>query len=139
MPVLGNPRYERIAQELASGSPAELASERAGYRKTPTFASGSRQRASYPQIKERVRELQGAVANKLVDITVEKLQQHVATLAFAEIDLADMKPGDKIAAARLLAQMIPGGMAAEKVDMNLTGDLASRLDAAIKRAKDGKA
>lgn len=124
MAVLDNARHERIAQLLAANCSAEEASAQAGYdRNKSSFAPNARKRAQRPEIRARVKELQGQVADRLVDVTAEWIQQRVAKIAAAEIPIEDVRASDVIAAARLLAQMIPGAMAPTKVaSTNPDGD-----------------
>lgn len=140
MPVLGNPRHERVAQLLAAGCSAEDASAQAGFNAAASsFAANARKRAQRPDIRERRKELQGQVADKIIEVTAEWLQRNVAVIAGVKPEADDIKPSDIIAANKLLAQMI-GALAPEKHDVTFS-DLGKRLDDAIRRAgkDDGKA
>lgn len=114
MAALANRRFERVAQALAAMKSAEQASLEAGYPKTSSFAANARKRATYPQIKERVAELQGQQAACMV-IDAAWLQGKVARLAGYEIDLKHVKASDVISAAALLAKMLPGALVPQKV------------------------
>jgi hypothetical protein len=60
MPVLGNTRHERFAQEVASGSSQSEAYATAGFRsETPAATKANASRLmSRPEVRERVAELQ---------------------------------------------------------------------------------
>lgn len=93
---------------------AEQASLDAGYPQNSSFASNARKRATYPHIKARVAELQSQQAACMV-IDAAWLQGKVARLAGYEIELRHVKASDIIAAANLLAKMIPGALVPLKV------------------------
>jgi len=114
MAALGNRRFERVAQCLAAMKSAEQASAEAGYPKTSSFAANARKRATYPQIKARVKELQDQQAACMV-IDAAWLRGKVARLAGYEVGIEKLKPGDVIAAAALLAKMLPGALAPVKI------------------------
>jgi hypothetical protein len=60
MPILENPRHERYAQEVASGSSQSEAYETAGFRSsTPAATKANASRLmSRPEVRDRVAELQ---------------------------------------------------------------------------------
>lgn len=134
MPVLANAQHERVAQLLATGCSAEDASAQAGFNvKASSFAPNARKRAQRPDIRERVKELQGQVADRLIDITVEWIEQKLAKIADVELERKDIKASDVIAALREIGK-IRGMYAPEKQDVTFH-DLAGRLDNAIKRTR----
>lgn len=69
MPILSNPKHERLAQGLAKGMTQEAAYENAGF--SPHRSNAARLIAN-DSIKARVAELQGKAAEKAV-VTAESL------------------------------------------------------------------
>jgi hypothetical protein len=116
MAALANRRFERVAQSLAAMKSAEQASIDAGYPKTSSFAANARKRATYPEIKARVKELQDQQAACMV-IDAAWLRGKVARMAGYEIETRHMKASDVIAAAALLAKMLPGALIADKLEV----------------------
>jgi DNA-binding NtrC family response regulator len=107
MPVLGNPRHERAAQVLAGGGSAEAAAAAAEYNtKASSFSANARKLIQRAEIRERVRELQGEVASLLVEVTADRIKEHVAKIAFANVTAADITPSHIISANKLLAELI---------------------------------
>jgi hypothetical protein len=121
MAALANRRHERVAQSLAAMKSAEQASVEAGYPKKSSFAANARKRATYPEIKARVKELQGQQAACMV-IDAAWVLGKVARMAGYEIETRHMKPADVIAALRLLADMVPGAKVADKLQIGGDGD-----------------
>jgi hypothetical protein len=117
MSVLGNPRYERAAQILAAGGSAETAAAAAEYNtKGSSFRANARRLIQRPDIRARVKELQGQVADRLVDITVEFIEQSLAKIAAVNVSEDEIKASDVIAALRELAK-IRGIYAPEKKEL----------------------
>lgn len=115
MPVLGNPRHERAAQVLAGGGTAEGAAAAAGFdTEASSFSANSRRLIQRPDIRARVAELQGQVADKLVDITVEWVEQRLAKIADTILEPDDIRASDVIAALREIGK-IRGMYAPEKL------------------------
>ena len=113
MPVLGNARYEAAAQVLAGRGSAEEAAAAAGYdTNARSFKSNARRFIQRDDIRARVQELQGNIADKVVTATAEWIEQQLVTIA--EADVKEIKASDKIAALRELAK-IRGIYAPEKV------------------------
>jgi phage terminase small subunit len=116
MSVLGNPRYERAAQVLASGGSAETAAAAAGYNtKGTSFKPNARRLIQRPDIRARVAELQGQIAAAMV-IDAAWIRTRVARIADVKVDPEDIGASDVIAASRLLAQMTPGAIVPTKVE-----------------------
>lgn len=81
MPVLGNPRHERFAQELAKGETADEAYQSAGY--TPDRGNASRLTAN-DSIQGRVREILDRGAERAA-ITEEMVLRELAKIGFSDI------------------------------------------------------
>lgn len=81
MPVLGNPRHERFAQELAKGKSASAAYVAAGF--TPHRQAASRLLTNV-DVADRVEELLAAGA-KRAEVTVERVMREYARIGFADI------------------------------------------------------
>jgi len=116
MAALANRRFERVAQCLAAMKSAEQASIEAGYPKTSSFAANARKRATYPEIKVRVKELQDQQAACMV-IDAAWLRGKVARMAGYEIETRHMKPSDVTASQALLAKMLPGALVPDKLEI----------------------
>jgi hypothetical protein len=112
--ALANRRHERVAQALAAMKSAEESSVEAGYPKTSSFAANARKRATYPEIKARVKELQSQAAACMV-IDAAWLRGKVARMAGYEVPISHMKASDVIAACALLAKMLPEALVPQKV------------------------
>lgn len=117
MGVLPNPKFERVAQELARLKTPEQASEIAGYDATASsFASNARKRACRSDIKARVAEIQGAEA-ALSGVDAAWIMAKAAVIGGVKLDPEDIKPNDVIAALNLLAKMTPGALAPTKGEL----------------------
>lgn len=115
MAAMKDRRHERVAELLSAMKTPEQASAEAGYdTKAKSFASNARKRACRPDIKARVAELQGQIAACMV-IDAAWLRDKMAKIAGTEIADDDIRASDVIAAANLLAKMIPGALAPTKV------------------------
>ena len=113
MPVLAKAGYEAAAQVLAARGTAEDAAAAAGYnREARSFKDNARKFIQRPDIRARVQELQGDIAEKVTTATAEWIEQQLVTIA--EADVKEIKASDKIAALRELAK-IRGIYAPEKV------------------------
>lgn len=132
MAALENRRHECFAQLLAAMKPPAEAYLMAGYAKGSSYKDNARRLENHPAIKARISELQSEVAGRLVELSAEWIRQRVARIAGADVPLDDVRPSDVIAAARLLAQMIPGAMAPE--EHKLTGDVFRSLKPEDQRA-----
>jgi hypothetical protein len=107
MPVLGNPRHERVAQLLAAGCSAEDASAQAGYDiRTSSFAPNARKRAQRRDIQTRRKELQGQVADHLVEVTAEWIKQGFVRIASANIPADQIQVEHVMAALRELGKIL---------------------------------
>ena len=84
--ILLNPTHERVAQELASGKSPVEASRLAGYPDGLSFEANARKRASRPDIKARVLQLQKRAA---VLAEVDKGYILAKLKDLAEFNLAD--------------------------------------------------
>jgi hypothetical protein len=106
MAVLGNPRHERAAQILAAGGSAETAAAAAEYNtKGSSFSANARRLIQRPDIRARVKELQGQVADRLVEVTAEWIEQGLARIGRVLVPEDEIKASDVIAALRELAKI----------------------------------
>jgi hypothetical protein len=121
MSVLGNPRYERAAQVLASGGSAETAAAAAGYNtKGTSFKPNARRLIQRPDIRARVAELQGQIAAAMV-IDAAWIRTRVARIADVKIAPDDVRASDVIAAAHLLAKMTKDALVPQTVGIGGAG------------------
>lgn len=81
MPVLGNAKHERFAQQLAQGKTAVDAHEIAGYVRDDGNAS---KLASNKKVQARVQEITGKAAEK-VGVTVERVMTELAKIGFCNM------------------------------------------------------
>lgn len=88
MTALKNPRYERLAQEMAKGAGDFDAYRAAGYRGGRPAASAITNR---PEIQARVAEIVGKGAAK-AEITVERIMAELALIGFSNMQ-DYMRPG----------------------------------------------
>ena len=98
LPVLKNQRWERFAQELVKGKSATEAYEAAGYKGDRRCASHL---ATKSDILRRVEELQREIAERVVEktsITRAEILNELAKVAFANVNMAEVKVSDKRAA-----------------------------------------
>ncbi len=128
MAALANRRFERVAQSLAAMKSAEQASVDAGYPKTSSFAANARKRATYPEIKARVKELQDQQAACMV-IDAAWLLGKCAKMAGYEIK--PRNASEVISAMSLLAKMLPGALVPTKLDLEHDGTVALRHEDAL--------
>lgn len=133
MAALENRRHECFAVLLATMKPAAEAYLMAGYAEGSAYRDNARKLANNPAVKARIAELQGQVAEKLIDIKVEWIEQNVAEIAGVKIKADEITATNVLAANKLLAE-IKGFMAPEKHDVTFN-DLGRRLDEAIKRTR----
>ncbi len=109
MPLIRNPKHEKVAQLLASLKSPEEAAREAGYPNGTSFKANARRLSHHPAIRERVTELQTTEAD-LVTVDVAWIKRKTAEVAGVEIAPSDVKASDKIAALNLLAKMTPGAL-----------------------------
>jgi phage terminase small subunit len=113
MPVLTNARYERFAQNLATGIPQHEAYTKAGFILKP---SGHRTDASKlarkPEIADRVKELLERQAKRL-DITVDTLVGELDLMY--KLALATKQPGAGIGAIMGKAKLL--GLVVDKAEV----------------------
>jgi hypothetical protein len=109
MPVLRNPRHEKVAQLIASQKSFQEAAREAGYPVGTSFKANARRLSHHPAIRARVTELQETEAS-LVVVDVAWIKRKTAEVASVEIAPSDVKASDKIAALNLLAKMTPGAL-----------------------------
>jgi phage terminase small subunit len=113
MGILKNRRLEIFAQGLALGKDTYVAARDAGYNAdAASFEANARQRASFPEVKARIRELlERAIEKTTVDLAwiLERLVQ-VAGIA---LDPKEIKAGDAPRAMDMIVK-IKGYYAPEK-------------------------
>jgi hypothetical protein len=113
MASLADPKLELFAQallrQIANGTPrskaAEAAGKEAGYRGS-SLGSNARKRAGRADVKARMIELAAPAQAKVeaeLTVDLEKVERRLGQIIMAEIDLANIKAPDVIAAARQLA------------------------------------
>lgn len=113
MPALSDPKLELFAQALlrhiAQGTPrskaAEAAGKEAGYRGS-SLGSNARKRAGRADVKARMIELAApaqARAESDLTLTLERAEQRLGEIIFADIDFSNVKAPDVIAAVRQVA------------------------------------
>ena len=125
MPVLSNPRHERMAQGLFKGKSQIEAYDEAGYSPNPSAAS---RLANDVKICERVTELQGKAATRS-EITVASITENLMRLAQKGEQLNEA-PGLSVARAAWMDAAKLNGLV---VDKSLTAqtsveDLLDQLD-----------
>src|SRR5882672_540407 len=109
MPVIRNPKHEKVAQLLASRWSPEDAAREAGYPDGSSFKANARRLSHHPKIRARVTELQETEA-ALVVVDVAWIKRQAAEIAGVKIPPGEVKASDKNAALLLLAKMTPGAL-----------------------------
>ena len=119
MPVIRNPKHEKVAQCLASLKSSEEAAREAGYpdRSPVSFKANARKLSHHPAIRARVTELQETEA-ALVVVDVAWIKRKTAEVAGVEIAPHDIKASDKMSALNLLAKMTPGALVPTQTEMS---------------------
>ena len=117
MPVIRNPKHEKVAQLLASLKSPEEAAREAGYPEGTSFKANARRLSHHPAIRERVTELQATEA-ALVVVDVAWIKRKTAEVAGVEIAPHDIKASDKVSALNLLAKMTPGALVPTQTEMS---------------------
>lgn len=142
MPVLGNPKHERFAQELAKGKTQSDAYVAAQYR--PSRSAAARLAADV-NICARVAELSERVALR-TELTVAALTERLMKLAAVAEKTGisvDEATGEttgssskhlSVARAAIMDAAKLNGLITDKLDVNATGELAERLARARGRA-----
>jgi phage terminase small subunit len=116
MGELANSRYERFAQELATGNTADGAYGAAGYRK---HRGNAARLSANESIKDRVREIQAAGAERAA-ITVQSLIEEAEQ---ARIKAMESSNGAAAAVSAITAKAKLAGLWREKVDQHTTGSI----------------
>jgi hypothetical protein len=119
MPVLKNPRHEKLAQLLAKGTAAGAAYQQAGYKPDRGHAS---RLASNGNIQQRVEELRGAGA-KRAEITLQKLIERADELCRGAV--AANQYGAAVSALREMGVL--SGHRVEKSETDSTHRYVARL------------
>src|SRR5216684_1879719 len=114
-------KYERFAQLVFAGKPEHEAFLEVGYPKGSSYKANARRLSHHPKVKARVAELQAQAAACMV-IDAAWLRGKVARMAGYEIETRHMKASDVIAAAALLAKMLPGTLVPDKLQLGGDGD-----------------
>jgi hypothetical protein len=117
MPVIRNPRHEKVAQVLSCRGSAEEAARAAGYPDGTSFRANARRLSHHPNIRARVTELQETEA-ALVVVDVAWIKRQAAEIAGVKIPPDEVKASDKNAALLLLAKMTPGALVPTQTEMS---------------------
>jgi phage terminase small subunit len=118
MGEIQNPRYERFAQELATGKTADAAYEGAGYRK---HRGNAARLSANERIKNRVREIQ-AVGAERAAVTVQSLIDEAEQ---ARIKAMDVPNGAAAAVSAITAKAKLAGLWQERIDQHSTGTIST--------------
>lgn len=113
MAALADPKLEKFAQillrniahDMARGKAATEAAKEAGYRGS-SLAANARKRANRKDVRLRMIELaapQQAAAEAAILVDLEKTEQRLNAIIFADVEFSTVKPADIIAAIRQLA------------------------------------
>lgn len=126
MPILINPRHERLAQLLAQGKTATDAHEEAGYKRNDGNAAAM---AKKPAIKARVMEINGSAAIK-AEVTVMSLiaEAEAARILAMALD----QPSAAVAAIR--EKGVLSGKRVEKSEHGEPGEFDAMADAELEDA-----
>jgi phage terminase small subunit len=130
MGILKNRFLEIFAQGLARGMPMYEAAKQAGYNADrPSFENNARKRASKPEVRARIKELQERAAEK-VTIDLAWILERLAHVAGIALDPKEIKAGDALRALDMIVK-IKGYYAPEKREIlaRLTEASAGELDA----------
>lgn len=113
MPVLTNARYERFAQNLATGMPQHEAYTKAGFLLKPAgHRTDASKLAHKPEISDRVRELLERQAKRL-DVTIDTLVAEL-DLMF-KLALATKQPSAGVGATMGKAKLL--GLVVDKAEV----------------------
>jgi phage terminase small subunit len=93
-----NAKQKRFVSEYVVDLNGSRAARASGYSKKNARVIATENLAK-PAIKKAVEEAQAKLAAK-TEITAERVLQEIAKLAFADIPLKDLRPGDKLGALR---------------------------------------
>ena len=117
MPVIRNPKHEKVAQLLASLKSPEEAAREAGYPEGSSFKANARRLSHHPAIRERVTELQTTEA-ALVTIDIAWIKRKASLIAGVEFERHEVRPSDASAMLNLLAKMTPGALVPTQTEMS---------------------
>jgi phage terminase small subunit len=93
-----NAKQRRFAQEFCVDYNMTAAAKRAGYSKKTSYAQGQRLLKN-AEIAAYIARQQAKLSQK-TEISAERVLQEIAKLAFADIPLKDIRPGEKLSALR---------------------------------------
>ena len=117
MPVIRNPKHEKVAQLLASLKSPEEAAREAGYPEGTSFKANARRLSHHPAIRERVTEHQTTEA-ALVVVDVAWIKRELAEVAGVKIEPHNIKASDKVSALAQLGKMTPGALVPTQTEMS---------------------
>src|SRR5216684_5010704 len=117
MPVIRNPKHEKVAQLLASLKSPEEAAREAGYPEGSSFKANARRLSHHPAIRERVTELQTTEA-ALVTVDIAWIKRKASLIAGVEFERHEVRPSDASAMLNLLAKMTPGALVPTQTEMS---------------------
>lgn len=126
MPVLSNARHERFAQELAKGKTATEAYELAGFK--PDDGNASKLASKQP-VQDRVQELTGSIAAKVVEetgIDRARILHELGTIALSPLGSEVVRSADKRAALVDYARI--EGWVIERTETGKPGDFDRMAD-----------
>lgn len=116
MPVIANIRYERLAQNLASGLPQHEAFTKAGFKMKPSAnRSDASKAANKPEVKARVAELLERQAKRL-DVSIDTLCAELDVMY--KLSLATKQPSAGVGAVMGKAKLL--GLIVEKAEVDAT-------------------
>lgn len=131
MPVLSNPKHELFAQELASGKTADEAYQNAGY--APNDGNCIRLKGN-ERVAARVSELQGAIADAVVEATAidrTVILRELGKIGLAGLNDEHVSPNVKRAALVDYAKI--EGWMIERSEVGKPGDFSEMPDDELQR------
>jgi phage terminase small subunit len=113
MGILKNRRLEIFAQGLALGKDTYVAARDAGYNAdAASFEANARQRASFPEVKARIKELQERAVEK-VSVDLGWILEKLMGIADIKLNPKEVRAGDILRAMDMIVK-IKGYYAPEK-------------------------
>jgi hypothetical protein len=117
VPVLRNPKHEKVAQELAKFKSPVEASQAAGYPPGSSFAANARKRVQRPDIRARVKEIQ-TISGVVAAADSAYIQRKLIEMTEVPLVPDHVRPSDQLKALELLGKIIDV-FAPEKVKATL--------------------
>ena len=139
-----NDKQKRFAEEYTVDLNLTQAAKRAGYSKKTAYSMGS-ELLKKPEVKQYVEKQQAKLSQK-TEITAERVLQEIAKLAFADIPLKDLRPGDKLGALRdhgthlnLFKQSVEVDTRMSILNLNVTAEDLAQARALVESTMRGNA